>query len=52
MNNVQDTSLTGVQRAAELTRNSVDDVLPGILRAYHEASLQDAEESAPRYGRA
>ncbi|CAB3667450.1 hypothetical protein LMG26845_03596 [Achromobacter insuavis] len=39
-------------RAAELTRNYVVDVLPGILRAYHEASLQDAEESASRYGRA
>lgn len=39
-------------RAAELTRGYVLDVLPGILRAYHEASLQDAEEPAPRYGRA
>ncbi|EGP46054.1 GntR family regulatory protein 7 [Achromobacter insuavis AXX-A] len=39
-------------RAAELTRNYVVDVLPGILRAYHEASLQDAEEPASRFGRA
>lgn len=38
-------------RAAELTRGYVLDVLLGILRAYHEASLQDAEEPAPRYGR-
>ncbi|MGW8309087.1 MAG: GntR family transcriptional regulator [Achromobacter pulmonis] len=38
-------------RAAELTRNYVLEVLPGILRAYREASLLDAEEPAPRYGR-
>lgn len=39
-------------RAAELTRGYVMEVLPGILQAYHDAALQDAEDLAPRYGRA
>ncbi|WMD18817.1 GntR family transcriptional regulator [Achromobacter seleniivolatilans] len=39
-------------RAAELSRGYVVEVLPGILQAYHDAALQDAEDLAPRYGRA
>lgn len=40
------------ERAAELTRGYVQDVLPGILQAYRRASEQDAEEQAPRLRRA
>lgn len=40
------------ERAAELTRGYVQDVLPGILQAYRHASEQDAEEQAPRLRRA
>ncbi|MGS1105093.1 GntR family transcriptional regulator [Achromobacter anxifer] len=41
-----------VERAANLTRSYLADVLPSVVEAYRHASLQDAEEPAPRYGRA
>ncbi|MGB3431296.1 GntR family transcriptional regulator [Achromobacter sp.] len=41
-----------VERAANMTRSYLADVLPGVLEAYRYASQQDAEEPAPRYGRA
>ncbi|QKH35280.1 GntR family transcriptional regulator [Achromobacter pestifer] len=41
-----------VERAANLTRSYLADVLPSVVEAYRHASLQDAEELAPRYGRA
>lgn len=38
-------------RAADLTRRYVVQVLPEILQVYRDASLHDAEEQAPRYPR-
>ncbi|KAG0926002.1 hypothetical protein G6F57_023335 [Rhizopus arrhizus] len=40
------------ERAAELTRSYVVEVLPGILQSYRDAAEQAAEDLAPRYGRA
>lgn len=45
-------AVRNVERAANLTRSYLADVLPGVIEAYRCASLQDAEEPAPRYGRA
>ncbi|MGY6268341.1 GntR family transcriptional regulator [Achromobacter denitrificans] len=41
-----------VELAASLGRGYLADVLPAVLEAYRDAALQDAEELAPRYGRA
>jgi hypothetical protein len=41
-----------VERAAFLARDYLADVLPAVVDAYRDAALQDAEDLAPRYGRA
>ncbi len=41
-----------IERAIGLTRSYLADVLPDVIEAYREAALQDAEDLAPRYGRA
>ncbi|SSW69046.1 GntR family transcriptional regulator [Achromobacter agilis] len=41
-----------VERAAGLARGYLEDVLPAVVEAYRDAALQDAEDLAPRYGRA
>lgn len=41
-----------VERAASLTRSYLAQVLPDVIEAYRNAARQDAEDGAPRYGRA
>lgn len=40
------------EQAASVARGYLADVLPAVLDAYRDAALQDAEDLAPRYGRA
>ncbi|MBO1015298.1 GntR family transcriptional regulator [Achromobacter sp. SD115] len=40
-----------VERATNMTRSYLADVLPGVLEAYRHAAQQDTEEPAPRFGR-
>ncbi|KGD93498.1 GntR family transcriptional regulator [Achromobacter sp. RTa] len=41
-----------IEVAARLARDYLADVLPAVVEAYRDAALQDAEDLAPRYGRA